>query len=134
MVIDPGHFHAALIQREMYPGISPEVSVFAPLGPELIDYLSRVSLFNNRKESPTAWELNIQTGDDPMARMVEEHPGNVAVFTAGIALKSIASALLSRRESTCLRINPGSSLQRTWTSWSRHLRSRPRGDLSLTTS
>ena len=81
MILDPGHFHAGLIQREMYPGISPRVSVFAPLGPELLDYLARVSLFNNRKEEPTRWELDIHTDGDPMQRMLKEHPGNVVVLT-----------------------------------------------------
>ena len=80
MILDPGHFHAALIQREMYPGISPRVAVFAPLGPELLDYLNRVSSFNNRAEQPTRWELDIHTDDDPLQRMLKEHPGNVAVL------------------------------------------------------
>jgi predicted dehydrogenase len=95
MIVDPGHFHAALIQREMYPGISPLVPVFAPLGPELLDYLNRVSLFNNRKEQPTRWELDIHTGGDPMQRMLKEHPGNVVVFTGRNRPKigRIASAL-----------------------------------------
>ena len=35
MVVDPGHFHASLLQREMYPSLAPRVSVYAPLGPEL---------------------------------------------------------------------------------------------------
>src|SRR6476646_10865283 len=81
MILDPGHFHAALIQREMYPGISPRVSVFAPLGPELLDYLNRVSLFNNRTEQPTRWDLEIHTDADPLQRMLKEHPGNVVVLT-----------------------------------------------------
>ena len=32
MTVDPGHFHAALVQKEMYPGVSKRVHVFAPLG------------------------------------------------------------------------------------------------------
>jgi hypothetical protein len=31
IVADPGHFHAALVQKEMYPSLSPEVHVYAPL-------------------------------------------------------------------------------------------------------
>jgi hypothetical protein len=27
IVADPGHFHAALVQKEMYPNLSPEVHV-----------------------------------------------------------------------------------------------------------
>src|SRR5687768_17785095 len=31
LTLDPGHFHAALVQKEMSPGASPRVDVFAPL-------------------------------------------------------------------------------------------------------
>ena len=81
VVVDPGHFHASLVQREMYPGISPQVAVYGPLGPELLDYLNRVSAFNNRKDNPTHWELNIHTTDSAMERVVRDKPGNVAIFT-----------------------------------------------------
>ena len=32
ITLDPGHFHAALVQKEMYPGVSRRVAVYAPLG------------------------------------------------------------------------------------------------------
>ncbi len=81
MILEPGHFHAALIQKDMYPGISPKVAVYAPLGPELLDYLNRVSLANTRAEAPTAWQLDVHTGPDFFTRMLEERQGNVVVFT-----------------------------------------------------
>jgi hypothetical protein len=37
ITLDPGHFHAALIQKEMYAGVSSRVHVYAPLGPDLMD-------------------------------------------------------------------------------------------------
>jgi len=43
IVANPGHFHAALVQREMYPNLSQKVHVYAPVGPDLIDYLTRIS-------------------------------------------------------------------------------------------
>lgn len=72
--VDPGHFHAALVLKEMYPEVSPQVTVYAPLGPELVDYLNRVSLFK------LDWRLDIHTGPDFFERMLRERPGNVAVF------------------------------------------------------
>src|SRR5690348_10032960 len=30
MTLDPGHFHAALIQKDMYPGVAPRVDIYAP--------------------------------------------------------------------------------------------------------
>ena len=81
LIVDPGHFHAALIQREMYPGISPKVSVYAPLGPELLDYLNRISLFNNGPTRPTVWQLDLHTGPDFFTRMLQDRAGNAVVFT-----------------------------------------------------
>src|SRR2546429_7732288 len=72
MTLDPGHFHAALVQKEMYPGVSSKVDVYAPLGSDLIDHLARVSRFNTRKENPTAWELEVHTGRDFLERMCRE--------------------------------------------------------------
>ena len=48
IVVDPGHFHAALVQKEMYPNLSSKVHVYAQVGPELADYLSRIVRFNAR--------------------------------------------------------------------------------------
>jgi predicted dehydrogenase len=80
VIVEPGHFHAALIQAGMYAGVSPLVPVYAPLGPELLDYLNRIAQFNLRKEKPTHWDLDIQTGADFFDRMLEERAGNVVVF------------------------------------------------------
>jgi len=38
VVVDPGHFHATLVQQQMYPELSPLVRVYAPPGRDLIDY------------------------------------------------------------------------------------------------
>ena len=78
---DPGHFHAALVQKEMYPGVSPQVDVYAPLGPDLLGHLARVSAYNLRPASPTAWRLDVHTGPDYLARMLREKPGNVVVLS-----------------------------------------------------
>src|SRR5690349_1894240 len=43
MTLDPGHFHAALVQKDMYPNVSPRVDVYAPLGPDLLGHLGRVA-------------------------------------------------------------------------------------------
>ena len=33
ITVDPGHFHAALVQKSMYPGVDSNVQVYAPLAP-----------------------------------------------------------------------------------------------------
>src|SRR5262249_55582915 len=80
ITLDPGHFHAALVQKETLPGVSPQVHVYAPLGFDLIEHLKRVAGYNTRKENPTRWELEIHTDADPLARMLRERPGNVVVI------------------------------------------------------
>ena len=81
ITLDPGHFHAALIQKSMYEGVSNRVSVYAPLGPDLIEHLNRIARFNLRAQNPTAWELNVQTGPDFLERMIADAPGNIVVLS-----------------------------------------------------
>ncbi|MGD0778566.1 MAG: putative oxidoreductase C-terminal domain-containing protein [Candidatus Solibacter sp.] len=81
IIVDPGHFHATLLQKEMYPWVDPRVTVYAQLGPELLDYLNRISLFNSRPDNPTRWVLDIHTSSDPMAEMLRGKAGNIVVFT-----------------------------------------------------
>lgn len=81
MTLDPGHFHAALIQKQMYPGVSKRVDVYAPLGFDLTEHVNRIARFNLRKENPTGWELEIHTGPDFLERMLKEHPGNSVVIS-----------------------------------------------------
>ncbi len=85
IIVDPAHFHAALLQREMYPSVDPRAAVFAPLGEEVLDYLARVARWNARAQNPTRWELDIHLGPDPMGEMLRrkqlEDGAAVAVFT-----------------------------------------------------
>ena len=82
VTLDPGHFHAGLIQKEMYPGVDPTVHVYAPLGPDLLAHLGRVAAFNRRAERPTSWRLEVHAGPDFLDRMLREKPGNVVVLSA----------------------------------------------------
>ena len=59
MVLDPGHFHASLVQKEMYPELAKRVDVYAPMGGDAVDYLNRVTAFNLRKQNPTSWEIEL---------------------------------------------------------------------------
>jgi len=81
IIVDPGHFHVALVQQEMYPNVSPRVHVYAPLGPDLLDYLTRIARFNNRSERPTSWEIEVHASADFLERMSRERPGSAAIFS-----------------------------------------------------
>src|SRR5262249_38549894 len=79
MAFDPGHFHAALIHKEMVPGVSPRAFVYAPLGPDLVAHLGRIAAFNTRPVNPTRWRLEVHADDDWLGRMPRPQPGNVVV-------------------------------------------------------
>jgi predicted dehydrogenase len=82
VILDPGHFHAALVQKKMYAQVSDQVHVYAPEGPEVHDYLTRVESFNQRASDPTRWQTAVHCGPDYVERFVREQAGNVMV-TAG---------------------------------------------------
>jgi predicted dehydrogenase len=79
MTLDPGHFHAALVQKTMYPQVDSIIHVFAPEGPEVNDFLNKIKQYNSRQEDPTAWEVKTHLGADYLEKMIAEKPGNVMV-------------------------------------------------------
>ncbi|MFC1724990.1 putative oxidoreductase C-terminal domain-containing protein [candidate division KSB1 bacterium] len=81
ITLDPGHFHAALVQKVMYDQVSPIVNIFAPEGPDLADHLSRINGFNNSTDNPTNWTSNIYANFDYFEKMIKKKPGNVVVIS-----------------------------------------------------
>jgi predicted dehydrogenase len=81
ITLDPGHFHAALIQKEMYAGVAVRTTVYSPLGTDLAAHLNRVARFNLRKENPTRWEVDVHASPDFLERMKAERPGNIVVLS-----------------------------------------------------
>ena len=69
MTLDPGHFHAALIQKTSYKQVSSKVHVFAPEGSDVADHLNRIKGFNTRAENPTNWKEITYTGPDFLDKM-----------------------------------------------------------------
>jgi len=82
MTLDPGHFHASLVQKSMYDQISPTVYVYSKEGPELDAFLASINNYNSRSEEPTSWKMEVYTGDDFLEKMIQEKKGNVMI-TAG---------------------------------------------------
>jgi predicted dehydrogenase len=81
MTLDPGHFHAALIQKSMYHDVDSTVHVYAPAGPDVEMHLSRIEGFNSRDENPTKWREKIYIGNDFLQKMIDEKAGNVAILS-----------------------------------------------------
>ena len=90
IVLNPGHYHAALVQKTMYDQIDPNVHVYAPEGPELHEYLLRIEGFNNRTDDPTNWLELTYIGPDYLEMMVAEKPGNVVVLSGNNQKKTEA--------------------------------------------
>ena len=82
ITLDPGHFHAALVQKTSYPQVSNDVYIYAPESDDLEQHLKRIEGYNTRSESPTQWNLIVYRGVDFFAKMIGEKKGNVMV-TAG---------------------------------------------------
>jgi len=82
ITLDPGHFHAALVQKTTYPQVCNDVYVYAPAGDDLQEHLKRIEGYNMRSDSPTAWSENVYTGADYLEKMLREKKGNV-MMTAG---------------------------------------------------
>ena len=81
ITVDPGHFHAALIQKTMYRQVSPDVHVYAPEGPDYQQHLNKIKSYNSRPDNPTSWNEIIYTGPDFFEKMIAEKAGNVVVLS-----------------------------------------------------
>jgi predicted dehydrogenase len=81
ITLDPGHFHAALVQKIMYDQVSPEVHVYAPQGPDYLQHLERIKAYNARPVNPTSWNEIVYTGPDFLEKMITEKSGNVVVLS-----------------------------------------------------
>lgn len=86
ITLDPAHFHAALVQKSMYPEIDSVVHVYAPKGLGLTEQLNYIKQYNSREENPTHWVEKVYTGEDYLQKMLsdqQEEPGTNVVVTAG---------------------------------------------------
>jgi predicted dehydrogenase len=88
MTLDPGHFHASLVQKTMYDGVCPDVMVYASAGPDVEDHLNRIRGFNTRRDNPTAWNEIVYTGPDFLERMIVDRKGNVVVTSGNNSKKT----------------------------------------------
>jgi len=99
ITLDPGHFHAALIQKTMYSDIDTNVYVYAPEGPDLKMHLDRIKSYNTRAEDPTRWNEVLFSGEHFLERMIQEKKGNVVALSGNnrhkteFILKSLEAGL-----------------------------------------
>lgn len=87
ITLDPGHFHAALVQKTSYANVDDTVYVYAPAGNDLDQHLAKIKGFNTRSLNPTSWNEVIYTGEDFLEKMVSEKAGNVVVLAGNNRIK-----------------------------------------------
>ncbi|MBN8856361.1 MAG: oxidoreductase [Sphingobacteriales bacterium 50-39] len=80
ITLDPGHFHAALVQKTGYADIDTVVHVYAPGGQELQAHMALIEKYNSRPDQPTRWKEVVYAGPDYLSRMMREKAGNVVVL------------------------------------------------------
>lgn len=88
LTLDPGHFHAALVQKKNYPEIDTNVYVYAPDGPEVEAHLNLIRQYNSNAENPTHWNEIVYKGSDFAEKMFIEKKGNVVVLSGNNRLKT----------------------------------------------
>lgn len=81
MTLNPGHFHAALVQKSMYDAVNDTVYVYGPDGGDMDNHLKLIEGFNSRENNPTNWTEKIYRGNDFLKKMTEERKGNVMVVS-----------------------------------------------------
>jgi hypothetical protein len=80
IIVAPGHFHASLVQKTSYPQVANEVSVFAPDGDEVKQYLQSIEDYNSRPDNPTFWEEEVYISSDFLEKMKSDKTGNMVVL------------------------------------------------------
>lgn len=80
VVLDPGHFHASLLQKFSNPQVNDTVFVYAPEGVELDQYLASIEAYNTRIENPTDWVEIVYKGEDYLEKLLSDKKGNVIIL------------------------------------------------------
>src|SRR5690554_334325 len=88
VVLDPGHFHASLLQKFPQKQVNDTVLVFAPEGDALNQYLRSIEGYNQRADNPTDWYGVVYTGNDYLEKMIGEKKGNVVVLAGNNGKKT----------------------------------------------
>jgi hypothetical protein len=80
LILNPGHFHAALVLRESHPQLSDDIYVYSEAGPDLDRFMAVPGSFNERKRDPTHWRIHVYTGEDYLERLIGEKNGDIVVL------------------------------------------------------
>src|SRR5690606_5614682 len=74
-VIDPQHFHAALVQKHIHPGIDSVVHLFADSIATVEGYKQLITQYNTRESEPTQWKIVDYFGADFLEKAFDPTAG-----------------------------------------------------------
>ena len=94
VIVNPGHFHAALTLRERHPLLNDDIHVFAEDGPDVDHFVQLVHAFNERAVNPTRWTLYVYRGADFLEKLLAQRPGQVAIVAGRNSEKMLLIHLL----------------------------------------
>src|SRR5579859_6525233 len=97
VIVNPGHFHAALTLRERHPLINDDIHVFAEDGPDVDHFVDLVHAFNERAVNPTRWTLYVYRGADFLEKLLAQRPGQGAIVAGRNSEKMLLIHLLHAR-------------------------------------
>ena len=80
LILNPGHFHAALVLREPHPSLSDDIYVYSEPGPDLDRFQEIAESFNKRPVNPTRWKLNIYRGNNALEKLIRDKKGDIVVL------------------------------------------------------
>ncbi len=80
IILNPGHFHAALVLRQSHPLVNDDIHVYSEKGADLDRFMQMAASFNERAEDPTSWRLHIYEGEDFLQRTIDEMKGDIVVM------------------------------------------------------
>lgn len=80
LILNPGHFHGALVLRETHPDLTDDIYVYAQEGPDLDRFMQMADSFNQRKHAPTGWHIHVYIGADYLEKLIEEKKGDIVVI------------------------------------------------------
>lgn len=88
VVVNPVHYHAALVQKSLLPGVSDTVDVYAPEGEELTSYLNTIRSFNERADNPTRWVEKVHKCTDCIDSLREAREGDFVTLACPNMIKA----------------------------------------------
>lgn len=80
MVIEPQHFHAALVQKYKHDEIDAEAYLYAESDAKVVGYNQLIEQYNSREADPTSWKITAYYGIDFLDKAFQGDAGNVVVL------------------------------------------------------